>query len=85
MNAQHNLSLKPVQYELDISSGLRSPPSSFGPMLNKNKPIQISKRVKKYITYDCQENNQDDIYDEIPNEDEVYIKESLLKKIEPLE
>ena len=54
----------------------------FGPLLQKNEPIKVKGEIKKCIRYDCKkilENNEDDI----PEENEVYIKEKLLKnKIE---
>jgi len=57
---------------------LKSPVSSFGPHKISEQPFEIRKRVKKLIHYDCKGN--EDVNDEIPNEDEVYIKGSLLKK-----
>jgi hypothetical protein len=51
--------------------------TAFGPQLQKIKPINSVKNVRKLIHYDCGENNKED--EEIPNEDEIYIKENLLK------
>jgi hypothetical protein len=49
---------------------------SFGPQI-KSKQIEVGKKVKKLIHYDC---NKEGVGDEdIPDEDEVYIKENLLQ------
>jgi len=53
--------------------------SSFGPSLGKIKQLEVSKKVRKMIHYDCNENaNLEGLDDDIPDEDEVYIKENLL-------
>lgn len=55
----------------------------FGPSLGKLRQIDISKKARKMIHYDCNENaNYEGIDDDVPDEDEVYIKESLLYKRE---
>jgi hypothetical protein len=50
---------------------------SFGPQINKTKQIEVGKKVKKLIHYDC--SNKEGIDEDIPDEDEVYIKENLLQ------
>jgi hypothetical protein len=50
----------------------------FGPTLKKSDPIRIISAIKKRIHYDCKiigEENEEDI----PQENEIYIKENLLK------
>jgi hypothetical protein len=58
--------------------------SSFGPQLGKCKQIEVNKKVKKLIHYDCNNNNfQGDLAnvdDDVPEEDEIYVKENLLTK-----
>jgi hypothetical protein len=49
---------------------------SFGPQI-KSKQIEMGKKIKKLIHYDC--NNKDCIDEDIPGEDEVYVKENLLQ------
>ena len=48
----------------------------FGPMINKLEQINFHKKVKKLIHYDC----DGQVDDEVPDEDEIYIKENLLIK-----
>ncbi len=48
----------------------------FGPQLNKQLQIDASKKVKKLIRYDCDGGVDEDI----PDEDEIYIKENLLSR-----
>jgi len=56
--------------------------SSFGPSLGKLKQLDITKKVRKMIHYDCNENaNLDGIDDDVPDEDEVYVKENLLMNL----
>ncbi len=62
------------------SNSIKSLASSFGPHMFKAKPLDVSKKIKKTFHYDYK--GEDDINDEIPNEDEVYIKGSSLKKTE---
>jgi hypothetical protein len=51
----------------------------FGPQLSKQTQIEVNKKVKKLIHYDC--NNVGGVEDDdVPNEDEVYIKENLLTR-----
>ena len=69
---------KPTSFQPIHNNQIKSPISSFGPHMLGQKPFEIRKKVKKLIHYDCKEN--EDVNDEIPNEDEVYIKGSLLKK-----
>jgi hypothetical protein len=55
---------------------------SFGPSLGKLKQLEITKKVRKMIHYDCNENaNLDGIDDDVPDEDEVYVKENLLMNL----
>lgn len=56
--------------------------SSFGPSLGKLKQLDVTKKVRKMIHYDCNENaNLDGIDDDVPDEDEVYVKENLLMNL----
>jgi hypothetical protein len=48
----------------------------FGPQINKLEQIHVSKKVKKLIHYDC----EGQVDEEIPDEDEIYIKENLLTR-----
>jgi hypothetical protein len=56
----------------------KSSECSIGPQLSKQKQIQINKKVKKLIHYDCNNVGYED--EDVPAEDEVYIKENLLTK-----
>ncbi len=47
----------------------------FGPQL-KNQAQPEMKKVKKLIHYDC----GGDVDEDVPDEDEIYIKENLLNK-----
>ena len=52
---------------------------NFGPSLGNIKQLEANKKVRKMIHYDCNDNlNNEGIDDDIPDEDEVYIKENLL-------
>ena len=51
----------------------------FGPNLKESKPLQVKcSHIKKLIHYDCSK-NKDDSEDDIPDENEVYVKENLLQ------
>jgi hypothetical protein len=50
----------------------------IGPQLSKQKQIEINKKVKKLIHYDCTNVGYED--EDVPGEDEVYIKENLLTR-----
>ena len=53
--------------------------NSFGPCLKESKPLQVKcSHIKKLIHYDC--NKKKDILeeDDIPDENEIYVKENLL-------
>lgn len=54
----------------------------FGPQLSKCTQIEMNRKVKKLIHYDCNNNNGDldEIDDDVPEEDEIYVKENLLLK-----
>ena len=53
--------------------------SSFGPNLKESKPLQVKcGHIKKLIHYDCSK-KKDDSEDDIPDENEVYVKENLLQ------
>ena len=56
---------------------IRNNPSSapFGPQLYKQTQIEV-KKIKKLIHYDCDGGVDEDI----PDEDEIFIKENLLNK-----
>lgn len=53
---------------------------SFGPNLKESKPLQVKcSHIKKLIHYDC--SKKDDLEeDDIPDENEIYVKENLLHK-----
>jgi hypothetical protein len=50
--------------------------TAFGPQLFKQIQIEVNKKVKKLIHYDCEGGVDEDI----PDEDEIFIKENLLNK-----
>ena len=53
--------------------------TSFGPNLKESKPLQVKcGHMKKLIHYDCSK-KKDDSEDDIPDENEVYVKENLLQ------
>ena len=53
--------------------------TSFGPNLKESKPLQVKcGHIKKLIHYDCSK-KQDDSDDDVPDENEVYVKENLLQ------
>jgi hypothetical protein len=53
--------------------------TSFGPNLKESKPLQVKcGHIKKLIHYDCSK-KKDDSEDDIPDENEVYVKENLLQ------
>lgn len=54
----------------------------FGPSLNTSRPIPMKSNFTKVIHYDCglDTNKSGDENDDIPDEDEIYIKENLLNK-----
>lgn len=52
---------------------------SFGPQIEKIKQVESIKNVRKLVHYDCNDFDGND--EEIPNEDEIYIKENLLNKL----
>lgn len=52
---------------------------TFGPNLSSSKPIQMKQQIKKLVHYDCNDDIDAECGD-IPEEDEVYIKENLLNK-----
>ena len=54
---------------------------SFGPSLKESKPLQVKcSHIKKLIHYDCNKNKDDLEEDDIPDENEIYVKENLLQK-----
>ena len=53
---------------------------SFGPNLKESKPLQVKcSHIKKLIHYDCKKAD-DSEEDDIPDENEIYVKENLLHK-----
>jgi hypothetical protein len=54
----------------------------FGPSLKESKPLQVKcSHIKKLIHYDCSNKKMGDSEeDDIPDENEVYVKENLLQK-----
>jgi hypothetical protein len=55
---------------------LSSREKPFGPQLFRQSQIEVSKKVKKLIHYDC----EGGVDEEVPDEDEIFIKENLLAK-----
>ena len=54
---------------------------SFGPSLKESKPLQVKcSHIKKLIHYDCNKKKDDSEEDDIPDENEIYVKENLLQK-----
>ena len=53
----------------------------FGPNLSESKPIQMKRgHIKKLIHYDCNNKNTNDIEGcEVPDENEIFVKENLLQ------
>ena len=54
----------------------------FGPSLKESKPLQVKcSHIKKLIHYDCNNKKMGDSEeDDIPDENESYVKENLLQK-----
>ena len=53
----------------------------FGPSLKESKPLQVKcSHIKKLIHYDCNKKKDDSQDDDIPDENEIYVKENLLQK-----
>ena len=53
----------------------------FGPNLKESKPLQVKcSHIKKLIHYDCNKKKDDSQEDDIPDENEIYVKENLLQK-----
>jgi hypothetical protein len=59
-----------------MRKNVSSSSNPFGPQLSKNLQINVNKKVKKLIHYDCEGGVDDDV----PDEDEIYIKENLLTR-----
>ena len=74
----YSKNLKPNYQKSQSKSKSKEKKIKFGPQIIKQKQIQISKKVKKMIHYDCENTGMDD---DIPDEDEIYIKENLLTNI----
>ena len=54
---------------------------AFGPCLKESKPLQVKcSNIKKLIHYDCNKKKGDSEEDDIPDENEIYVKENLLQK-----
>ena len=52
----------------------------FGPNLKESKPLQVKcSHIKKLIHYDCNKKKNDLEEDDIPDENEIYVKENLLE------
>ena len=74
---------KPI---LKCNTTKRSNPNStnkitFGPSLKESKPLQVKcSHIKKLIHYDCNIQKNDSEEDDIPDENEIYVKENLLQK-----
>ena len=53
----------------------------FGPNLKESKPLQVKcSHIKKLIHYDCNTKKDGSEEDDIPDENEIYVKENLLQK-----
>jgi hypothetical protein len=59
-----------------MKKALSSTEKPFGPQLYKQSQIEVYKKVKKLIHYDCEGGVDEDI----PDEDEIFIKENLLTR-----
>jgi hypothetical protein len=59
--------------EITHSSG------TFGPLIGLHK-LEANKKIKKLVYYDCNNKGDDGLDEDIPDEDEVYIKENLLQR-----
>jgi len=54
---------------------------NFGPNLKESKPLQVKgSHIKKLIHYDCNAKKDNSEEDDIPDENEIYVKENLLQK-----
>ncbi len=54
--------------------------NTFGPSLKESKPLQVKcSHIKKLIHYDCNKKKDDLEEDDIPDENEIYVKENLLE------
>ena len=54
---------------------------TFGPSLKDSKPLQVKGgHIKKLIHYDCNKKKDGSEEDDIPDENEIYVKENLLQK-----
>ena len=69
-----NISLENVKF-LDK---LHTSSKKIGPQLQSLRPLEINRRIKKLIHYDCK--LTEDFNDDVPDEVEVFVKENLLKK-----
>ena len=57
----------------------QTPSQIFGPSLKESKPLQVKcGHIKKLIHYDCSK-KKDNSEDDIPDENEIYVKENLLQ------
>ena len=78
MNRPHPLS-KLTSNAVSKNKSKKSSTQIFGPNLKESKPLQVKcGHIKKLIHYDCSK-KQDDSEDDIPDENEVYVKENLLQ------
>ncbi len=59
-----------------MKKSISSSSSAFGPQLVKSGQIEVNKKVKKLIHYDCDGGVDEDV----PDEDEIFIKENLIKR-----
>ena len=78
MNRPHPLS-KLTSNPVSKNKSKKSSTQIFGPNLKESKPLQVKcGHIKKLIHYDCSK-KQEDSEDDIPDENEVYVKENLLQ------
>lgn len=78
MNSK-NFNFEKLPHKSNTNSISSNISHGFGPQAKIHK-IEINKKIKKLIHYDCNNYDLEGIDDDIPDEDEVYIKENLLNK-----
>jgi hypothetical protein len=81
MNTKYSTNSLKEKYLIDshrnsISSTISN---QFGPQ-TKIQKLEMNRKVRKLIHYDCNNYDIEGIDDDVPDEDEVYIKENLLQK-----
>ena len=75
MNKQIKRTIQPKRNNLNSIKK-----TTFGPNLKESKPLQDKcSHIKKLIHYDCNKKKNDLEEDDIPDENEIYVKENLLE------